>query len=550
MSISNIPNVNRYKMPSLPEGMADTSILFTLSKAGLSLVCLWLFSLVLAQATLPWIMGVVLLCALAITGLQAYHIIMRKTCLSLTYIPGSFLNKVLGWRSGLIIVVFVVSLAGSYFMLLELALMSTFDWVFVFATAPVYVLIYHLSARLLSRASVDWLVPARSAFWATLVTPVVMVLIYGLSLKFFGSIVVYDSLKAARGAGVPFLTDSSSHFIRESGQWVAMLAVYRDYALGRLALISDPASLLICVRGYGAVFLTICSFMAFFIQPFKEYRRIFLPLTPSSSLPKVSPLDIGFYAAILAMFMIMGYLPGVAWLEEPSRRPGSSGSPSIASETRLAVQEKADAVIRAVSIGGSYYSPKLEAERDALLKAALMTNETARENLINEVNRIFDIYENNVDSYLDWYYSLSGEYGRLANMVLGEIESYMAEKMRGTLGVGSGTAEVNRIIRQSEINHTTFKADLAALMEQHKMSGDVIEGPGKRLEVVKTMTEYEFYNPTWTDPDELMSFQTRLGGSAALGVSAGITTTVITGKVAQKATFSIAAKALVRAGGL
>ena len=45
------------------------------------------------------------------------------------------------------------------------------------------------------------------------------------------------------------------------------------------------------------------------------------------------------------------------------------------------------------------------------------------------VDQAFNLLENNVDGYLDWYYSLVGEYTRIMTLLAGNLENHMADKL-------------------------------------------------------------------------------------------------------------------------
>ena len=62
-----------------------------------------------------------------------------------------------------------------------------------------------------------------------------------------------------------------------------------------------------------------------------------------------------------------------------------------------------------------------------ILLEETFTAET-KEELENEVNNYFDEMEENVDKYLDWYYSLDREYSELYTYVIGIIEDQVEEK--------------------------------------------------------------------------------------------------------------------------
>lgn len=65
-----------------------------------------------------------------------------------------------------------------------------------------------------------------------------------------------------------------------------------------------------------------------------------------------------------------------------------------------------------------------------------------------QVDRAFDRMEQNVDGYLDWYYSLTAEYVRLAKLLTGDIEGYMEQKLSEHIQKGEAYEIMTTVYRQ------------------------------------------------------------------------------------------------------
>jgi hypothetical protein len=503
-------------------------------------VCvIWLFvSIIMPKVSLAFVMAVTLVCAFPVAGVAAYLLVVRKTRQSQTFKQGGWLAKVLGLRFWAVFLIFLVSIFTSFFMLIQLAGLRIFDWAFIILTAPVFITIYRRTNSIMRKESVEWLVPARALKLTTYLTPVIMLLLYGLGLKYFGGIPVYASLDEARVSQLLPLVASNSAFLRESAEWSILLAGYRDYVFGQLSVASQLNSLLLCFLGYGLVFTNICAILGFIFLPSPEYRRIFLPLVADSNLPRVSPLTVSLYVAVLVMFILMAYLPGVAWLEQQALIPQADGSGTVVSNVRQATQNKFDRLV--IAVEGTFYDEQILGEIDNLRRATIRASEEAKKALTAEYNGIFDRYERNIDSYLDWYYSLSGEYTRLAKLVLGDIETYMIEKFTENISKGVDTNGLSRVLDRYKGDVDEFNARIQELQERYKVREDIAQ-----VKVVRTMTKSELLSP-FKEAPELLNLKTRVGTSIGGGLAAGAAAGVIAGKVAQKATFKIAAKALFK----
>ena len=84
-------------------------------------------------------------------------------------------------------------------------------------------------------------------------------------------------------------------------------------------------------------------------------------------------------------------------------------------------------------IDDDYYEPGT-LEKLARARAEVIARvSVAADRFRIEVNAAFDRLEDEaVNEYLDWYYSLPAEYGRIGMMLQGRLEQYLAEKVRET----------------------------------------------------------------------------------------------------------------------
>jgi hypothetical protein len=128
-----------------------------------------------------------------------------------------------------------------------------------------------------------------------------------------------------------------------------------------------------------------------------------------------------------------------------------------------------------VKIDGVYYdSDIIQAIADENKSIAKSLTEVKAE-LKREVDNIFNGYNANVDEYLDSYYSLKSEYARLAFLVIGELEQYMAFRLGEELSENVDTSGVDKIL--GRLNAIVSSVDLNKLKEKYRYNGPVTTKP-------------------------------------------------------------------------
>jgi hypothetical protein len=193
-----------------------------------------------------------------------------------------------------------------------------------------------------------------------------------------------------------------------------------------------------------------------------------------------------------------------------------------------------------VMIDGEYYdSDIIQAivDENKGIESALAEVKTE---LKGEVDKVFNGYRSNVDKYLDWYYSLPAEYGRLLTLLLGEIEEYMAYNLGDQLGTNVDISGINRII--ARLNAISSSIDLNKLKEKYRYNGPVTTKP-------LLVLDSKSFNPIGTAPI-FIPYQLRRIISATAGLTAGLAAGVLikrlVEKIVSKLIFKMAAKAVAK----
>ena len=160
-----------------------------------------------------------------------------------------------------------------------------------------------------------------------------------------------------------------------------------------------------------------------------------------------------------------------------------------------------------------------------------------KEELIANVNKMYDEMVLNTDKYLDWYYSLSAEYNRLFKLITGSIEEYMADKLKEKL-MDNLTQSVN--VNIAEKNIEKLKNKINKILEDNK-----ITKKNALFDVTTEINVEDIYSLVEIEP--ILDVQKRFIVSTGGGLAAGAIVGTIASKVAAKTGFKTAAKAAAKA---
>ena len=160
----------------------------------------------------------------------------------------------------------------------------------------------------------------------------------------------------------------------------------------------------------------------------RELKRVFLPLEKiGSEQETMAGVDRSTGTARPALLKA----PVVAAVAAPLILVGAF----VASDSALAQMKAADELTPAENLvreafgttayvlDNKYYDQQqVQALMEETTVKTAALSEDARNDLIPRVNAVFDARVANVDSYLDWYYSLGADYERLGKLITGTIE--------------------------------------------------------------------------------------------------------------------------------
>lgn len=432
------------------------------------------------------------------------------------------------------------AIAGSFFMLIQFHTYTTLEWVVFFLVIPVFWTLFVLSKRVVGGELKPYLTTSMALTISRGVCPAIMVILYFLLLRNFGETVSYASLQEAVDAHKAAVADmTGSAVVSEVSQYLAFYDGVKAYVLGHLDIRHSFTALLIFAAGGLVVFYNACAMLSCFLISGREFRRLVLPLS-DSDVPGAMPVSrVTWTVAITTFIVFFLYLPLFAGIEEFTRqRP----------ELAAARQSTESAVIpRVEQIGDVLFQEGTLEQLQQAGMDALQRAETSLGRLEGQGDRLFDLMAANVDPFLDWYYSLAGEYTRIVTLLASEAEAYLENKLEDSLQQGEAFKTLQHEIQSTLAEYLgaaeAYKEAAAKIMEERRIIGD-----GTAYSVVKSVSLEEVLTPTMHH--DTIALQYRLLSGGGTGAIAGTVTTVVVtkvlGKIASKSVLKVAAKALLK----
>lgn len=306
----------------------------------------------------------------------------------------------------------------------------------------------------------------------------------------------------------------------------------------RLYLISAataaaPWYLIAATAGTFGLFYNFSFCISTFLVPPAEYRRVFSPLEPRDIPARISLSETIFVSIIITLFVLL-LVPLVSSFEVGVRAKLANTTIIEASEQRLlSFAEEIDNAIYRLGTHQKINDAKLEALRKQAGSAA---------DIQAQAHLAFDAMRANVDTYLDTYYSLTGEYLRLAGALTGTIEEHITKDLTDTLMKGDAIRELDNTIasqlaKQPQILQN-YRNRVAAILEENH-----IRFPSSAQVIVASTA----HNPLAAPPESavLTTLNQRVG-TAGVGAVGGFIAAKVVSKITAKGAIKLAANAMAK----
>lgn len=463
-----------------------------------------------------WLLAVLVLTALPAWGLWL-ALMLRKKILRFQFAPQGLLGR---WLSGgwwpackalaVSLMLVVLTLWQSWFL-------ATWEWALLAAAVPAYFLLSHWLQRRLqpefSASAFAWAWSQRLARWLLVVLMGGMWLYLMARQQDLGRELASGMEPAALDAAIADIRNAPSGLVRWGLDSLLSLQV-AGKALTDMP--QQPALRLLLLALSGPVGVLLC--LGATMQGAAGSRSIWQQAAPGRAL-SAAPL-LGLVGVLLLGIL----LQTTASLDGLAREH----------ESPLALQR----LPQCERIGRQLYSiGTLEATRQQALQAlGKLGASPAMCQSMASMQTQLDVA---VESYLDWYFSLGAEWGRIFSLLSGDVSQFLQNKLTQTLGSTPGLeAWMQAVQNQAQLGGkilTEGQQRIAQTLERHHLALDASQC------IVRTEV------PSLPALSLLGDARQRLTASAVAGTGAGAFAAVVAGKAMAKTSMKAAGKVLAKA---
>ncbi len=449
--------------------------------------------------------------------------------------PSGRLHRLMSGRTIRVTFCIAWALGSTLFMLVQFHTYNHLEWIGFFLVIPIFYGVFAACRHFLAQELKDYLVMGYSLRWAILLTPAILLALYAVFCRVL-RYPRYDTLKAAienHKAAVADMTGSA--LVAEFSQWLAWYDGVKAFAHGNLTAYNAILASFILAIGSYVVFFNACTMLACFLIPAQEYLRIFGPLSNEPVPPPISPTRIAIISAVITFVALFIYVPAFAAIEF-----WIQGDPRVAD-----IRKSAEKVVE--QIGDDYFNKGTIAKIEEARVEALSKVGISLASVEGEADRAFDRMEGNVDSFLNWYYSLPAEYARILKILTGSLEDYLQDKLMEYLQQGDAFRKVEAALNEALANQKSVQEEYDRTVKKI-ISENRIKPQGAKFSVVQSISLKDAFNPPVHK--DLIDFNKRMAGGVGAGAIVGTVTAVVTkkivSKIAGKATLKKAAQVLAK----
>lgn len=432
------------------------------------------------------------------------------------------------------------SVIFAFLLLFYLGSADKREWIAFFAVIPVFAAIYAVSFPLAAREYKPYIAVHKSLSWSRWVTSLVMSIFFVVSINHIDINRQYASLTEAVATESQKLDGTTnSILILETNRLLGFIEGVKRYALSSLHSFSNMLYLGAVFLGSLVFFFNVALGVSSFMVPLYEYRRVFAPIQDSDDPPAVSPWAWGITAAFATFFVFFIYVPSTVYVDAWMR-----SNPKTMEEVRTSQQIVVQTVEK---IGDDYYRPGTAEQIEQAYLESLLNLETSLDQLRKTTDLGFKQMIDNVDDYLDWYYSLPGEYERIVALATGVLENWMAEKLQGYLMQGNAFGPVQQSIEDVLHNNLQLRAEHIQKVERILSENRVDRIDNSQLDIVRQASLSALKEPP--THSVIVNLENRMLISGGIGTAGAITGAIagkITAKVAGKGIIKLGAQALIK----
>ncbi|WP_165253337.1 hypothetical protein [Adlercreutzia sp. ZJ304] len=484
-----------------------------------------------------------ILSAVSAVGTE-YRVVIRKLLKQHKYKAGGKLAEYNNGRLISLIICFILSAICIASMLIEITRWNFEEWLLIIAAIPLFIAIYSfVNKRVIKEVELEFQ-KAETIKFTYIVMTIVIVAVYFIIVSLEPSFSYKTVEEAIQAANNP-LAQSSSVLLSDIGKLISLSNGFTAYGIsivsGASFWVSVIIRLFVCVAAlYGMI-----NLLGMLLLSKDELKSVFLPLESLKEHSNTYKLVKGHIAlAVLLPILLTG---GMIAVDNKVDQLSKTEEYQAIEES---IEEQIEAVVYVVD--GKYFDQKFVNQLQATTRTKVKEiTEEYRNQVVSLVNKMYDQQIENVDSYLDWYYSPSADYELLLQFLQQlsgkAVEDAMSQQFEETINNNIDTTELDALRDNYVQQMENIKNDYWTQLDEREI---------KNVEDLSFVSEIPIDSDYFTEPfdlsqNEIDKYDRVLG--IPMGAAAGIGTKILTkpffNTMVSKLTTALGARGLLTAGG-
>jgi len=431
------------------------------------------------------------------------------------------------------------SVTFAFLLLFYLGIANKLEWIAFLITVPLFAIVYAIFSPIAVKEYKPYIAVHKSLVWTRWVTSIVMALFYVFLMMFAGENHQYASLtEAIQIASERINSTSNSILILETARLMSFFVGLKSYVLGNLYMLNGVIYLAFIFLGSLMIFYNIALALSSFMVPISEYRRILGPIQDTDQPPRIPSRSLAITSAFITFFMLFIYVPSTVYLDG-----WLQSNPQIVKRLHMSQKFTIDTV---EMIGDDYYKPGTIVQIEQAYLASMSELEVSIDELRIASDDGFQHMVENVDDYLDWYYSLPAEYERIVALATGALEEWMAEKLQTYLMKGNAFGPVQQTIETAILKNEQLQVEHLKRVDQI-LAENHIQPTTAQLNIINNSSLNALKEPP--GHSVIVNIENRLLISGGIGTAGAVTGAIagkVTAKVAAKGAIKFGAQALIK----
>lgn len=499
--------------------------------------CLVGFLFALSRFEASWPIVVIAIVWAALSSISSlgltYHVVIRKIHKQVMYIDSGLPGKVNEGRFGSLLISFVLSAILIASLMFEVVNWSYSEWIILLVSVPLFFAAMGVAKWISKKSYEPFYQRSKAILINSAIVGALLCAIYLIVSGQTPPVTYASAAEAYLAAGNPF-ADSPSILLCDAGMINAFVDGSIAYALSQVAEASVAGYVALkAFLGASALF-GFASLLGTCSISHTEIKRVFQPLAAAKDAnanQSVVPKYIAS-ACIFPLVLVLA-LPIFNLVTEKAAETEEYNC------VETFIRDKIG--IAAYFLDGKYYDQQaVEALiEEAKQKSTSISNE-AVEKLVPLINEAYDKRIDNVDAYLDWYYSLPADYDRLIQFFAGSIEDGMKAQLEEKINEGIEDSELSEIYGDFIQQAADLEEEMKVKLDEHELK-DV----PAFLIVEEIDLSPEFLSEPMKPTEELLETRQRFGASVVSGIGSGLIAKSVVERILAKETVGKMANKLV-----